>query len=85
MFQRIFLATIFFISVFLFPWWLSASFGVVLAFRFNKFFELVFGGLFFDIFYGTGGIHPGAYHFTIGALLLLGLIEFLKTRLRLYP
>jgi len=58
-------------------------FGAALAFRFPKFFELVVGGLLIDLFYGASVAHF-TYLFTIGAIGMLLLIEFIRTRLRIF-
>ncbi len=49
--NRIFFDLILFISIMVLPWWLSFFLSVYLFFIFNRYVELIFAGLLFDVLY----------------------------------
>ncbi|PIP87321.1 hypothetical protein COW81_00835 [Candidatus Campbellbacteria bacterium CG22_combo_CG10-13_8_21_14_all_36_13] len=82
--NRLALDIIFFLSVFLFPWWLVMVFGVVLAFIFKNYFEIVFAGIIIDMIFGDKGIFllPFPIFYTLLFLIIVVLVNLVKTRLR---
>jgi len=84
--MRFFFDIIFFISIMLFPWWLSFSFGVALSFYFKNFYELVFAGIIFDLLFGAGNAQniTFQYIFSVSTIVLVLLIEFVKKKLWYY-
>lgn len=82
---RVIAAVLIFAAVFYAPHWLiAAAMGVICAFVFANFYELLFAALFLDVLYGgplawLGGF---AYPFTLLALGLLLVVSTLKTQLR---
>lgn len=45
---RLFFDIVFFLAVFLSPWWISLPLGVVFLFIFDSYYEILFAGLIID-------------------------------------
>jgi len=58
--------------------------GVALAFVFKDYFEMVFAGIMIDMIFGNKGIFllPFPVFYTLLFLILVVVINFIKTRLR---
>lgn len=83
---RVPLATFFFISIFLFPWWVSACAGVALLFVGNG-VEVVVGAFLLDVLYAAPVPAFRGFTFvaTAGALAALILVRLAKRYLIHYP
>lgn len=84
--MRIILNISLFFSIFLFPWWFTTAFALVLTFRFKNFYEILFAGLLIDLVYGTSLelFFNISFIFTIGSVIFLIIIENLKKYLKFY-
>ncbi len=69
------------LSVFILPWWLTLSAGILFSFVMPRYWEVVPIGLLFDALYGT----PTTYTFTgtLVAIALFFFFMFLRDALRL--
>lgn len=75
---------ILFLTVYLFPVWLSLIIAIIGLFLFKHFVEAVFAGVILDLLYRSGGnVLLGNYLHTIIGLGLYGLSIVLKDRLRI--
>lgn len=75
------------LSLFIFPWWVVLSLGVVGAFWKQHFYELAFVGLIIDLLYAPPGesLFGIPYLLTWVALSLFFIIDyFARERLRIY-
>lgn len=72
------------VSIFIAPFWMTAIIGVLSAFFFHRFYEIVLAGLMIDALYlpAFGGIVSAPA--TFSAILVYALLAFLKPRLRAY-
>lgn len=74
--KRLLLDSIFFLSIFLFPFWLVVSLGLML-FSFRNPLELVVGGFILDVLYGAPSAGPFGvpffftFFFGIAVLIIL--------------
>lgn len=82
---RITLSVLFFGSIFMFPWYLTALFGVALLAWYVG-YEVVFGGVVLDLAYGApvSDTYIGSYIFTILFGLLFIFSVYIKRRLIFY-
>jgi hypothetical protein len=85
MIKRVIAGLILFGSVVLFPFWVTAILSLVFVVYFEWYLEVVFVALYMDMLFAPGSI-AGVYSSTntTGALLILVVMQFLKTRLRFY-
>jgi len=78
---RITLDVIMFISVLLGWWFVAIPIGIVGAWIFPRFAELVIAGFVYDILfsmYGDGHMGIAGYAYLIGSVIILGVISYLK-------
>ncbi len=80
---RIILTTLFFISIVLFPWWVTLIFACFLLISVDRPFELVVGGVGMDILYSGGGEGGIVWLATIIGILFFMLSRIIRSRLRL--
>ncbi len=78
MIKHLTLDIILLLSVFIFPWWLTAVLAVAILFYLKSFKELVIFGLLLDIYYGFD------YRFTIISVLVLLSSFYLKKRFKFF-
>jgi hypothetical protein len=78
---RLSLGILLLISVVTLPWWVSLIFGLALIFRFPWYYEGVFAILIYELLYSLAG---SVLYLTLATLLLIPLIEWLKTRLYVF-
>ncbi len=80
-FDIILVSTIFFL-----PWWVSVMLGVIAAFIFHDFYELVVVGVIIDSLYNAS--IPRFYHFqfvvSVSLVVIFILIQYIKPKLRFY-
>ena len=77
---RIVVTALFFVGVFIFPWWLWLLLGVFLLFFYQS-YEVLLGALFSDLLYGTASPFLGGLPFlTTGIFVLMTLAVFLVHR-----
>ena len=69
------------LSVVALPWWLSLLFLLALISRFSWYYEGVAAVLFYELLYSLSG---SVLWLTLGALILVPFIEWLKTRLYVF-
>lgn len=72
------------VGIFIAPFWMMVIIGVLSAFFFHKFYEIVIAGFIIDVLYlpAFGGIVPAPV--TFSAIAMYALLAFLKPRLRAY-
>lgn len=74
------LTVLFFVGIFLFPWWLTLALGISLLFFYQS-YEVLLGALFSDLLYGTGvPLLFGLPYLTTGIFMLVALAIFLFRR-----
>lgn len=78
---RLFLVPIYFVSVFLFPFFVFVPLAVVLIAYFEAYVSVLVGALIVDTIYGTSSIFGGPFFYTILLFLLSSLAYALRTRL----
>ena len=86
MWQRIIADLFLLISILILPFWVSIISVIIFALYFNRYYELLIAALFIDILYGVEQsrfLYSVSVTFTTGILLLV-IIEFLKTKLKFY-
>jgi len=66
------------------PWQITLGLGIVVAFIFPNFLELIIAGVLFDLLYAPEGIAFTVFLGTISSVMLYGSIEYAKTHLRGY-
>ncbi len=83
---RVPVATFFFLSIFLFPWWVSAAAAVALVFLGDG-FEVVVGGFLADVLYAVPvpAFRGFLFVMTAGALALFFAARIAKRYLIHYP
>ncbi len=71
--------------VFFTPWWAALLFGILGVVLFSWYVELIFLGMFYDVFFG-GVAGPWYYHLLHTGIFTLPLlvIEFIKTKINLH-
>lgn len=79
--SRLSFSILLFASVFALPWWLSFFFLLVLICYFSWYYEGVIAALFYELLYG---LSTSNLWLTISVLLLVPIIEWLKTRLYVF-
>lgn len=64
----------------LFPWWITLIFSVITAFLIDNFFELIFIGIFYDVFFHVPGSvwYMSIIHTIIYISIILGTIILQK-------
>jgi len=69
------------------PWWVTVIVGTFFAFYFNNYYEYIVAGVLIDVLYGNNGVSliRTPFVFSIGSVALYFLIQFLKTKMRVYP
>ncbi|MCW9054804.1 MAG: hypothetical protein OQJ98_02375 [Candidatus Pacebacteria bacterium] len=74
--------TLFFLSIFLFPWFVTAGLGLLIVARYSG-YEVVFGGLMMDLLYGVDipAFYFGAYIYTIIGIAVLFFGVYIKRHL----
>ena len=74
------------IGLFVFPWWLSALVVLFGLFYFPYFYEAIGAGVVLDGLYAQPVGTFGGFQlvFTLGAVLSVIIVAFLKTKIRLY-
>ena len=82
---RIVLSIIFFLGIFLFPWWLSALIALLLLIRYTA-YEVLLGGVLFDVLYsaGAGAFFGVPYVGTLFATALFIVFFYFKRSLIWY-
>ncbi|MFA6476031.1 MAG: hypothetical protein WCV68_01300 [Candidatus Paceibacterota bacterium] len=78
---RLSFSILLFVSVFTLPWWISFLFLLTLICYFPWYYEGVVAVLLYELLYSLSGSSPWL---TISALLLVPIIEWLKTRLYVF-
>ncbi len=83
---RVPVATFFFLSIVLFPWWVSVVAAIALTFL-SEGFEVVVGGFLADVLYATAvpSFHGFMFIMTAGALALFFTARVAKRYLIHYP
>ncbi len=68
------------------PWWVTVIAGVLFAFYFNNYYELIAAGVLVDILYGNNStsLIRAPFVFSVGSVVFYFLIQFLKTKMRVY-
>jgi hypothetical protein len=83
---RITLGVLLLVAAVLTPWWVTMLIAVILTCYFPKYYEVVVAGLVMDVVYGAAT--PTFFHFqfvfTVFFALLLFIIEYGKTKIRVY-
>jgi len=75
--KRVVFSIFLFLSIFVFPWWVTIAFSIFGIFLFGYFYEALIVGVFIDTLYGgTSGKFLSDYPATIGISILF-LISFL--------
>ena len=84
--KRIVFSSVLLISVYIFPWYISSTLGILGMFIFANYIEGIIAGVLIDLVYGTTGFLFGsvAAIFSVGFILAFFIIEKLKSRLRIY-
>ncbi len=84
--SRVFCNVILFIFVIISPWWLGASLSLYLFFLFDKYYELIFLGLLYDVLYGipSGGSPVNRLTFFLSFIFLYIILNSFKRYLRFY-
>jgi hypothetical protein len=72
------------LSVFISPWWVAVILACAGVFYFDRFYEIILIGLFFDILYHSTNTAFGLYGFTIIACVLFVTVKQIKQRLIVY-
>lgn len=74
------------LSVFLFPWWLTAIMAISGLMLFNAYLEGIFPFIFFDLAYGLAlpGWPDWSFMLTVGALVILVVVEYFKKHIIVY-
>ncbi len=80
---RIFFVILFFISVFVTPWWVIVPLGIVLLAYFEAYLSVLLGGLIVDTLFGVplSGVFGITYFYT--AVFVILIFSTLLLRLRL--
>ncbi len=75
--KRIVADIILFLSLLLFPWWVSLLLGLFLAFQFRNFYEIILAGLSLDLLFdgSAGGFHFFFLVLFFGAFLVSFLVK----------
>ena len=81
MVKRIIFDLILLIVVITLPWWISVILAFAGLFYFEKFYEVIFVGLFIDSIYGSSVVFPDFPYLitTISALVTLFVVRFKKS------
>lgn len=85
MLKRIAFDLMLFVAVFLGPWWLVATMGLLFAIIFKNYWEIFIAGIFMDALYyiptdriwGNFGIFAGSF------LLIIAVVEKIKKQIRI--
>ena len=72
------------LSVFVLPWWVPVILACAGLFYFDRFYEIILIGLFFDILYHSANTPFGLYGFTLIACTLFVCVKQIKQRLIVY-
>jgi hypothetical protein len=72
------------VSPFIFPWWISAILVCAALFYFEKFYEIILIGLFFDVLYHSTNTSFGLYGFTLISCVIFVFVTQIKERLIVY-
>ena len=83
---RIALDLLLLIGLFVFPWWASMLVVLVLLFYFKHFYEAIAAGIILDALYAApiGTLSDFQLVFTLGAIVFVGVVAYIKTKIRLY-
>jgi hypothetical protein len=86
MMLRIFIDIILILSIFYFPWWVTALFALSGIFIFKNFYESIIAGFLIDALYGTKTSEFAGvwFVFTASFFLLYILSTRLKKNIRIY-
>jgi hypothetical protein len=80
--KRVIISVVFLLLTFILPWWLVLVMGLVLAFYFENFYELILAGLILDGLYGgIVSIEKFYFVFTFTATVITLLLINFKKRL----
>jgi len=72
------------VSLLFAPWQATLVLGILGAFIFPRFFEIIIVGILFDLLYAPTGVGVMVLLGTISGMALYGSIEYAKTHLRGY-
>ena len=86
LFKRCIAGVLLFISVVVFPWWVSFVAALVLLFYCNRYYEAICAAFVFDLLYGVPlpMFFSFSFLFTLIMAVLFFVIEFLKPYLKFY-
>lgn len=84
--KRVIFDIILFISVFIFPWWISALMLLVGIFVFNNFYEFIVASVINFSLYSTGDgrIISSVVYFPLIIITIYITIQFIKSNIILY-
>ncbi|MBK5215207.1 MAG: hypothetical protein JJE53_00135 [Candidatus Pacebacteria bacterium] len=84
--KRVIFDIILFISVFIFPWWISALMLLVGIFIFNNFYEFIVASVINFSLYSTGDsrIISSVVYFPLIIITIYITIQFIKSNIILY-
>ncbi|MEK7556075.1 MAG: hypothetical protein AAB523_02175 [Patescibacteria group bacterium] len=74
------------LSVLYAPWWVTAFIGILFVFYFSNYYELIAAGVLVDVLYGNNStpLFHIPFIFSIDSVVFYVLVQFLKTKMRMY-
>jgi len=84
--KRVIFDIILFISVFIFPWWISAILLLGGIFLFNKFYEFIIASVIIFALYSVPGVRwiSSPVIFSLFIIIFYIMVEYFKNRIILY-
>jgi hypothetical protein len=84
--KRVIFDIVLFLSLFIFPWWISVFLVIVGIFLFDNFYEFIVSGVIFFSLYRAPGdrLISSPIVFALGLVLVFVIIQYIKSNIIFY-